>query len=73
MRLAITEEQQELSRVARAVLDATGALVETRSALDETLEGPPTFWKEAAALGWLGLHAPARLRARLSVQRVLTR
>ena len=40
------------------MLDATGALVETRAALDGTLEGPPTFWKEAAALGWLGLHAP---------------
>jgi 3-oxochol-4-en-24-oyl-CoA dehydrogenase len=58
LRLAITEEQQELSRVARAVLDATGALVETRAALDGTHEGHPTFWKEAAALGWLGLHAP---------------
>jgi len=58
LRLAITEEQQELARVARAVLGAAGALVETRAALNGTLEGHPKFWKEAAALGWVGLHAP---------------
>ncbi len=58
MRLAITEEQQELSRVARSVLEATRALAETRAALDGSLEGRPAYWKEAAALGWLGLHAP---------------
>jgi 3-oxochol-4-en-24-oyl-CoA dehydrogenase len=58
LRLAITEEQQELSRVARSVLGATGALAETRAALDGRREGHPTYWNEAAALGWLGLHAP---------------
>ncbi len=58
MRLAITEEQQELSRVARSVLGATGALAETRAALDGRLEDHPTYWNEAAALGWLGLHVP---------------
>jgi alkylation response protein AidB-like acyl-CoA dehydrogenase len=58
LRLAITEEQQELSRVARAVLETTGALAETRAALDGRVEGRPSYWKEASSLGWLGLHAP---------------
>jgi len=58
LRLAITEEQQELSRVVRSVLEATGTLAETRAALDGSLQEHPAYWKEAAALGWLGLHAP---------------
>ena len=58
MRLAISQEQQELSRIARSVLDATDALEETRAALDGRFEGRPTFWDEAASLGWLGLHVP---------------
>ncbi|HEY1829483.1 MAG TPA: acyl-CoA dehydrogenase [Acidimicrobiales bacterium] len=60
MRLAITEEHLELSRVARSVFEASQALAETRAVLDGKYEGPPTYWKEAATLGWLGLHAPER-------------
>jgi alkylation response protein AidB-like acyl-CoA dehydrogenase len=58
LRLAITEEQQELSRVARAVLETTGALAQTRATLGGSVESRPSYWKEASALGWLGLHVP---------------
>ena len=56
MRLAITDDHRELSRVARAVLTEREALVDARSALNGSLAGLPRFWRDAIDLGWLGLH-----------------
>ena len=56
MSIAISEEHQELARVARAFLESHGARSEARLLLDEAAERLPSFWKEMAELGWMGLH-----------------
>ncbi len=56
MSIALTEEHQELARVARSFLDARGARAEARAALEAPADRLPGFWKEMAELGWLGLH-----------------
>jgi hypothetical protein len=33
-------------------------MAETEAALDGRLEGLPSYWPDAARLGWLGLHVP---------------
>ena len=58
MSIAISEEHQELARVARSFLESHAARAETRTLLDEKEAGRPTFWKEMAELGWMGLHVP---------------
>ena len=56
MSIAISEEHQELARVARAFLTSHDARAESRAMLDEASERMPSFWKEMAELGWMGLH-----------------
>jgi alkylation response protein AidB-like acyl-CoA dehydrogenase len=56
MSIAISEEHQELARVARAFLTAREARVEARAMLGEGTDRLPSFWKEMAELGWMGLH-----------------
>ncbi|MEE8313582.1 MAG: acyl-CoA dehydrogenase [Myxococcota bacterium] len=58
MAIAITDEHQELARVARSFLEANQARAATRALLDASEENLPAFWKDLAALGWLGLHIP---------------
>ena len=56
MSIALSEEHQELARVARAFLDANEARSHSRALLEAPSEPLPSFWKEMADLGWLGLH-----------------
>ena len=56
MPIALTEEHQELARVARSFLEAHDARAEARAALEAPSDRLPGFWKEMAELGWLGLH-----------------
>src|SRR5439155_13328669 len=39
-------------------LEKTGARAQARALLDGTDESLPSFWKEIAGMGWLGLHIP---------------
>ena len=56
MSIALSEEHQELARVARAFLDSHDARAASRALLEEPTEHLPHFWKEMAELGWMGLH-----------------
>ncbi len=56
MSIALTEEHQELSRVAHSFLDAHEARAEARAQLEAQGDRLPSFWKEMAELGWMGLH-----------------
>lgn len=56
MSIAISEEHQELARVVRTFLISHDARAESRVMLDEGSERMPSFWKEMAELGWMGLH-----------------
>ena len=61
MSIALSEEHQELARVARAFLDSHEARAESRAILEEPSERLPLFWKEMAELGWMGLHVDEAL------------
>jgi alkylation response protein AidB-like acyl-CoA dehydrogenase len=56
--IAISDVHLELADVAKGFLDRIGARAEARALLDATAESLPSFWKELAGLGWLGLHLP---------------
>jgi alkylation response protein AidB-like acyl-CoA dehydrogenase len=56
MSIALTEEHQELARVARSFLEAHGARAESRALLEAPSDRLPRFWKDMAELGWMGLH-----------------
>ena len=56
MSIAITEEHQEIARVARAFLESNKARAESRELLSEKTEKMPSFWNEMAKLGWMGIH-----------------
>jgi alkylation response protein AidB-like acyl-CoA dehydrogenase len=56
MSIALTEEHQELARVARSFLEAHGVRAESRALLEAPSDRLPGFWKEMAGLGWMGLH-----------------
>jgi alkylation response protein AidB-like acyl-CoA dehydrogenase len=56
MSTALTEEHQELARVARSFLEAHQARAEARARLEAPSDRLPAFWKEMAELGWMGLH-----------------
>lgn len=57
MSLALTQEHQELAKVAAAFLADHGGVAAARAALEHpgTL---PSFWDALCSLGWLGLHLP---------------
>ena len=56
MSISLTEEHRELTRVARAFLESKGARGESRTMLEAPSDCLPSFWKEMADLGWMGLH-----------------
>ncbi len=58
MTIAITDEHQELGATVRGVLAAHDALAANRALLEADSEPRPSFWKEMAELGWLGIHLP---------------
>jgi alkylation response protein AidB-like acyl-CoA dehydrogenase len=58
MGVAVGEDHLELAGVVRAFLDRQGAKAQHRAMLDATEDSLPSFWKELADLGWLGLHLP---------------
>src|SRR5271167_2428768 len=58
MAIAITDEHQELGATVRGVLTAAGSLAATRALLEADAEPRPSFWREMADLGWLGIHLP---------------
>src|SRR6185503_1020123 len=58
MAIAITEEHQELARVARTFLSDHGARAASRALLEAPDEALPPFWKPLCELGWTGLHLP---------------
>jgi 3-oxochol-4-en-24-oyl-CoA dehydrogenase len=58
MPIAITDEHQELGSSVRGVLTDHGALPANRALLEADAEPRPSFWKEMAELGWLGIHLP---------------
>ncbi|HEY3588306.1 MAG TPA: acyl-CoA dehydrogenase, partial [Myxococcaceae bacterium] len=58
MPIAISDEHQELGATVRSLLASHGALAASRSLLEAATEARPSFWKEMAELGWLGIHLP---------------
>jgi len=56
--IGITEEHQELARVARAFLADNASLAANRERLEAPEDALPGFWKALAELGWTGLHLP---------------
>ncbi|MGA2474394.1 MAG: acyl-CoA dehydrogenase family protein, partial [Acidimicrobiales bacterium] len=58
MPIAITDEHQDLGATIRSVLAAHGSMAANRALLEADDEPRPTFWKEMAELGWLGVHLP---------------
>ena len=58
MPIAITDEHQELGASVRGVLTDHGALAANRALLEADTEPRPSFWKDMADLGWLGIHLP---------------
>ena len=60
MAIAITEEHQELARVARTFLADQRARAVARALLEATTEELPRFWKQLCELGWTGLHLPEK-------------
>ncbi|HEY1828531.1 MAG TPA: acyl-CoA dehydrogenase family protein, partial [Acidimicrobiales bacterium] len=58
MSIAITDDHQELGASVRGVLTSHNALAAARALLEADDEGRPSYWKEMADLGWLGIHLP---------------
>lgn len=58
MAIAITEEHQEMARVARAFLSGNNARAASRALLEAPKDSLPPFWKELVGLGWTGIHLP---------------
>jgi hypothetical protein len=51
MSIALTEEHQELARVARSFLDARRTRAESRARLEAQSDQLPAFWKEMSRSG----------------------
>ena len=60
MPIAITDEHQALAATVRDVLTAHDALAANRALLEADTEPRPSYWKEMAELGWLGIHLPEK-------------
>ncbi len=58
MPIAITDDHRELASTVRRVLTAHNALRAARALLEAEDESRPSYWREMADLGWLGLHLP---------------
>ena len=60
MSLAIREEHAALAAATRRFLDARCPPAVARGGLDAETEELPPFWKDAAAIGWMGMHVDPR-------------
>jgi alkylation response protein AidB-like acyl-CoA dehydrogenase len=58
MSIAISDDHRALADSVADLLASRGARTEARALLEADAESLPTFWSEAAGLGWLGLHLP---------------
>ena len=58
MAIAITDEQQEMARVARAFLTGNNVRAASRDLLEAPEDKLPEFWKDLTELGWTGIHLP---------------
>ena len=58
MSLPIEADHVALSSVVRAFLVEKDATAVARAALDADEETMPPYWRDMAALGWMGLHLP---------------
>ena len=58
MPIALSEDHQELARVARSFLEGTGALGKARAMLDGPVETQVDYWSELGEMGWISLHLP---------------
>ncbi len=58
MAIAITEEHQEIARVARKFLSDHQVRAASRATLEAGEDSLPPFWKELVELGWLSIHLP---------------
>jgi len=61
MPLALTDDHRALAESVEHLLVRRGALAGNRALLEAGEETLPSWWAEAAADGWLGLHLPAEL------------
>ncbi|MCU1455138.1 MAG: Acyl-CoA dehydrogenase fadE12 [Acidimicrobiales bacterium] len=57
MGIPVSDDHAALAQVARTFLTKQESLTAARHALDGE-DARPGFWKDMAALGWLGLHVP---------------
>ena len=62
MPIGIREDHEELRRTVRRWLEARCPPEVPRALLDAPTETMPPFWDELASPGWLGIHAPPRIR-----------
>ncbi|HEX4862694.1 MAG TPA: acyl-CoA dehydrogenase [Acidimicrobiales bacterium] len=60
MSIAITDEHQSLGTTTADFLLKNDSRGGARQLLTADKESRPAFWREVAALGWLGLHLPER-------------
>ncbi|GAB3680704.1 acyl-CoA dehydrogenase [Saccharopolyspora tripterygii] len=58
MSIAINEDHRILGQTVSDLLAQREARAASRALLDSDAESLPAFWREAADLGWLGLHLP---------------
>ena len=58
MSIAIHTDHVALAETVADFLLKHGSLTAARALLDGAEEELPSFWSDAAALGWLGLHLP---------------
>lgn len=58
MTIAITEEHQEMARVAQGFLQGKNVRAASREMLEAPADKLPAFWQELCELGWTGIHLP---------------
>ncbi len=58
MTLAISEDHRALADTVGSLMERHNALGASRELLNGAEAALPSFWKEAAELGWMGLHLP---------------
>ena len=66
MAIAITEEHQELARVARTFLADQRARAVARALIEAATEELPRFWKQLCELGWTACTCPRNTTAMVS-------
>jgi alkylation response protein AidB-like acyl-CoA dehydrogenase len=61
MAIGITEEHEALRDSAHDLLERRCAPAAVRAAIGAAANATPSYWPDAAALGWFGLHVPEEL------------